>query len=559
MKTISVIGPTTTRWGQTVVHDNLYAVLELPHTENVAETGHQIIESLTQRYDETPPTTASALAQLLSPLALPEDASLTVAAIANDTIHLAGQGNGKAFLYRGSTWAPIFEKNQPISGPLQKHDRVFLCTPSLLRAISENQLAQFAQPEELNDIEEDIAAQLHQSDQSDGAACFILENTTLPEKPIPSSPTAPSPRTLEKKRPNRRKVTLTVGSVLAILLITSLFFGSRERARVAREAQLQQVLGAVTSAIEEGEALVDVNPTEAREKLIPAHETLTEALDTFPEESSEYQEVVQLVNKTSELLEQSERKYELQEPNLFMDLTWITDDAEGNRIHRSDDTLSVLDTKNGALYSTTLEKKNNTVEASRSEFKKSIDIVRKDNNPYILTQTNDGYAVIDKDAQPIVEGFDGNPIALETFAGNLYVLDTQKGILVMPSTEEGFGSPRSWFSEDVSLDLGDAQDFAIDGSIWTVTNDNILKFTQGVPDAYTMKDGVLTSAKALYTDSDSNLLYILEDERVVVFDKKGAYQEQYLWEGLRDATDIFAIDDQQILILHTKTIYQIDR
>ncbi|MCR4263094.1 MAG: hypothetical protein NUV98_00040, partial [Candidatus Roizmanbacteria bacterium] len=99
----------------------------------------------------------------------------------------------------------------------------------------------------------------------------------------------------------------------------------------------------------------------------------------------------------------------------------------------------------------------------------------------------------------------------------------------------------------------------IDGSIWVLTNDNVLKFTQGVPDSYSLQGGVLTTAKALYTDSESNFLYVLENDRIIIFDKKGVYQEQYVLSECAEATDLVVLQDKQILLLHKNSVYQIDR
>ena len=559
MQTVSAVGPTLSRWGQTLAHNNLLVVIELPYQEHISEIGHGILQTIQDRYDELQPTTLPQIELLVKTLDLPEDSALVLGCVVGDVLYLTGRGNGTVYLYRNNRWAPIFVSDQSISGPLDTHDRVFLCTPALIRSISEETLAELAQPEELNDIKEDIAALLHQSDYADGAACLIVQHSPLETVAIYDSISVPP----DEKKPRfgsspRKKITATVGSILAILLISSLVFGTRQRARVQRAQQLEQVLGAVSTPLDEGSALVDVNPNEARGKLIPVQEKLAEALNAFPEESKEYQEIVSLINRTNELLQKSERKYEITEPALFMDITWIKDGAEGYRMHRSDDTLVFVDREQGALYRTSLEKKNSTIEASDDTFKQAVDIAHASGKTYVLLPDK---KIIDEEKQTVTDSFEGtsNPIALEAFNENLYVLDTQSGILKLAKTDSGFGSPRSWFENEVSLDFSDAKDLAIDGSIWVVTNDNILKFTQGVPDSYSLKDGVLTTAKAIYTDADSNFLYVLENDRIVIFDKKGAYQEQYVLSESTEATDLVVLQDKQILLLHKNSVYQVDR
>ncbi|MBI4136448.1 hypothetical protein HY469_00140 [Candidatus Roizmanbacteria bacterium] len=568
MHTVSVVGPTQNRWGQTLIHHSLLAVIEVPHEEQISEIGHEILQKIQDQYDELQPTTLPQFELLVNTLELPPQSSIVIACVVHDTLYVTGRGGGTVYVYRNNQWAPIFVNDQSISGPLVLHDRILLCTPALIRAISEEALAELVQPEELYDIEEDIAALLHQSDYADGAACLIIQHDPLPVVAAQTTaapqqeqiPVSEVPNRSKEKWQNlsKRNVTVLVGTVLAFLLISSLVFGTRQRARMHREQQLSQVLGAVTGPIDEGSALVDVNPLEARNKLVPVQKQLTETLDTFPEESKEYQEIVLLINKTNELLQKSERKYEINEPSLFLDLSWIKENAQGYRMHRSDDTLVFADREQGALYRTSLENKNNTIDAAHDSFKQAVDIAHTTGKTFTLLSDK---TIVDKDRNTVADSFEesSNPVALESFNDNLYLLDTRTGIAKLPKTEAGFGSPRTWFETEVSLDFGDVKDLAIDGSIWVATNDNILKFTQGIPDPYSLQGGVLTTAKALYTDADSNLLYILEQDRVVIFDKKGVYQEQYVWSGMAEATDIVVLDDTHILILRGSSVYQIDR
>src|SRR3989344_1145009 len=197
MYTVSVGGPTQHRWGQTFTHRNLLVVIELANDEHVSEIGHEILLTIQDRYDELQPKTLPQIELLIKTLDLPSNSTIVLGCIVGDILYVTGRGQGTVYLYRNNQWAPVFVNYQSISGPLDTDDRIFLCTPALIRSISEETLAELAQPEELNDIEEDIAALLHQSDYADGAACLIVQHSPLEtggtyQSPITSEEVVPS-------------------------------------------------------------------------------------------------------------------------------------------------------------------------------------------------------------------------------------------------------------------------------------------------------------------------------------------------------------------------------
>ena len=105
---------------------------------------------------------------------------------------------------------------------------------------------------------------------------------------------------------------------------------------------------------------------------------------------------------------------------------------------------------------------------------------------------------------------------------------------------------------------------AIDGSIWLLRQDGkILKFSQGSPEAFGVAglDKPFSSPSVIYTDSEAENLYILDkgNSRIVVLTKGGEYQGQYIWEGIKEASDMVVSEkEEKIFLLSGEKIYKID-
>ena len=155
----------------------------------------------------------------------------------------------------------------------------------------------------------------------------------------------------------------------------------------------------------------------------------------------------------------------------------------------------------------------------------------------------------------------GDVVAIGSFAGNLYLLDKEKGTIYKYQGSQG--EKRNYLASDVHPDFGNAASMAIDGAIWVLFSDGrVTKFIQGVPESLTLQglDTPLSSPTVLYTDDESDQLYILDkgNKRVVVAKKDGTYSSQYVWEGIKDVTDIVASEkEKKIFLLSGSKIYVI--
>jgi hypothetical protein len=97
---------------------------------------------------------------------------------------------------------------------------------------------------------------------------------------------------------------------------------------------------------------------------------------------------------------------------------------------------------------------------------------------------------------------------------------------------------------------------AIDGSVWVLFSDGtIVKYTRGEKDAFgvTGLDQEFEKPTKIFTSPEVDNLYILDQQktRVVVMDKTGEYQAQYLWPGIAGVRDLTVSEELGKMFLLT--------
>lgn len=121
---------------------------------------------------------------------------------------------------------------------------------------------------------------------------------------------------------------------------------------------------------------------------------------------------------------------------------------------------------------------------------------------------------------------------LSGFAGNLYVLDVGLGeILKYSPTVDGYAiPPTEWLSADRSVDLGDAVDMAVDGSIYLLrSTGRVEKLMAGEPAPFDQPDEFsLTQPVACFAAPPPGSVFLADATRILQFDTAGIFQRQLL-------------------------------
>ncbi len=122
---------------------------------------------------------------------------------------------------------------------------------------------------------------------------------------------------------------------------------------------------------------------------------------------------------------------------------------------------------------------------------------------------------------------------LSSYNDNVYALSAASGQIVkMRPQGIGFEAGTPWITAKTS-DLSHAKALAIDGSLWVLTDTDVIVFKSGreTPWSHATIDPAIVKPIDIWTDLESKYLYILDgsDGRVVVMDKeKGGIVAQYV-------------------------------
>ena len=139
------------------------------------------------------------------------------------------------------------------------------------------------------------------------------------------------------------------------------------------------------------------------------------------------------------------------------------------------------------------------------------------------------------------------PNAVDSFFGNFYVLDSQANALLRyrPTTDGYSAPPESYFTADQAIDLSNATDLAIDGSVYILFQDGrINKYLSGQPDTFNVTglDVPFNNPVSIFTAPDEEVqhVYVADagNQRIVQLNKDGSFVRQF--KAQRDQVVSFA-------------------
>lgn len=368
--------------------------------------------------------------------------------------------------------------------------------------------------------------------------------------------------------PNSTKY-LVAGIVVAVLV---LFIGisviSKSQARATDEKAYQEQLTAIEDVMERAAgAVIYKDENQARSLFVNA-QTLIESLPTdTPEREEKAQE---LNHDLQAALNDIRHLVTVPNPPLLADLETLTDGVFGNTVLLSEGTLFIAGS-DGRIYELNQTEKRFDLAASMGsgETFSPLASTQEDGRLYVLGQTGSVYGVsLENETISTLEIQDDRWVDLEAYANRLYLLrpsqnGTEGQIVRFNRNGSSLTDPSDWItSRTVSFDT--ATSIAIDGNVYVLMSDgSIARFASGSEEGWDVGivDPRITSATKLWTDPESDYLYVLEPstERLIVFRKdSGAFVVQYRSDAFTGLTD-FVVDEAgyTIYLLAGSKLYSI--
>ena len=505
---------------------------------------------------------------------LPEQitANFCVAFVKDAILYLFLQGRGRVIMKRGEKHGVLLEQpeesSQKIytaSGYLHNGDTIILESNQFANNMLDNHITEALQLDIPNDIAESLSIHMHKHADGDQAAIIIKyqgispilhaekkEEQTLADAAhedeevqqtmkqtiatetdsFDEPPSSPYLQSLVHKGASlfttipflkykrsfghldhRKKLFVSIGVILVILLIVSIFFTKQQQEKTQKAEQFAAIYDPALKKYDEGHSLMALNPTTSREDLLEAEKLLQEGQKSFPEGSPEAKQIAELLLKVQQALNTEAQKNVIAISEISVDenspLALANKITTGKGFSHNDDAVYYV--TNDEAVSVSSSGDQTTLVTNDNDWEKALTIV-----PYLT---------------------------------NFYILDQQDGILKFVPAGDSYNKSAYLTS---SPDLSSAIDIAIDSSIWILFSDGtIKKYTRGAEDSFSIKDLTtpLNQPTRIVTAPDFEHVYILDNgnSRIVKIATDGTFQKEYIADPLKEAT-LFTVNDSESTI-----------
>ncbi|MBI2011491.1 hypothetical protein HYS91_01850 [Candidatus Daviesbacteria bacterium] len=512
-----------------------------------------------------------------------------------NVLYIKSQGLHQAYLYRDGNLTNLTSDSQSqlLSGHLQVGDKLMLLSNSLERLLNNEQLQAGETIDGLigkniEEFEEEVN-ELSSVDNSQALAGVLIDYHSdlqgVNEKSINVN-TLKSPSRFKFKLqslvslfefvpklkflPKKRKIQIITGVSLILILVIGAFFLNFNRSsnKITSSSisgdNYSNHLQKARDNFSLAKSLQESDGNKAKEALLLAKQSIAEALKLKPNEA----EALGLQNEIKSSEASILKIYQLDTLTNFLDLNLVKKDFSARKMSQSLGKILLLDEDRKTLISFDLKQKNNQILAGETQLGDAKYAALNGDFAFIYSKDK-GILRLDtlkqKTTQVVKPDSDwGNIIDIYGFAGNIYLLDNLKNqIWKYLPTESSYSGKRAYLNEETKVDFADVKRFHIDQSIWVLKNSEVLKFIQGALDNFSI-EGVSSPLGVIdnfFTSEKSDNLYFLDKNlgRIIVLDKKGQTQAEYMGEKLKEIED-FIVDeeDKKVYLLQQGKITTFD-
>jgi len=364
--------------------------------------------------------------------------------------------------------------------------------------------------------------------------------------------------TIEMDTVQNRKLAVSVGVILLILLIVSIIFGIRQKKTKEEVDRYEPALEQAKHEYDESIDLYTLDVERSRELFLESKKKV----ESLKNEGIEDERLTQLIND----IEQNQGKIlgeYYNEPELFVDLSLLSDGFQATSLKESDENLFVFDRDGERIVRVNISTKRSEVVAGPDQIDSAKDIAVFVDNVYVLE--DDAVVKVGEEKESVIDADWSGEVLINSYSGNIYVLEKGAGkIWRYPGIEEGFASGSNWFSEGVEPDLTKINSWTIDGTMWLLNNSGrIIRYSLGNQVAFEVQqvEFGLEKTKDIFTNEEQEYLYLLdsENERVVVITKEGEYKAQYKNSNIKNAEEIVVSEKEgRLILLSENKLFSID-
>lgn len=523
------------------------------------------------------------------------EVEITAVTLIGDVVYSVAAGGAEVHIFRNGILAKILESTPgevvSASGYPQEGDILILGTKLFFETSPVGVLKAAIEGKDPESAIEALAPSVHAKEDTGGLGAAVIsfqkeEEATAPIKEAQElTPSKKGPEILgktleaflgfaskilpekkiyvrgmegaEEEVPQKRKVTLTVGAILLVLLVVSIGFGISAKNAREEKARYETRLTQAQHEFDEAISLSSLNQERARE-LFASSRSIADSLIS---EGVEDDILTELVKKLDENQGAILGEYKA-EPDLFVDLSILSSGLKGEDLAASSEMLFVLDKKGRRVVGINFASKKTEIVAGPDQISEANDLAVYEDRAFILS--GDGIYEIGEETRKAVDKEWEGEVLVYSYAGNIYLIDKSAGVIWRyPGSGTSFGTKQNWFAPGIKPDLTLVRAVTIDGSIWLLSSSGkISKFSLGNQVSFG-PSGVfpeMLTPDAIYTNEELDYLYLLEKskKRIVVLEKDGKYKAQYIADKIGEATDIAVSEkDSKIVLLVGTKLYSV--
>ena len=355
-----------------------------------------------------------------------------------------------------------------------------------------------------------------------------------------------------------RKSTFYVGTILLALLLVSIGFGIKQNLNKKYRASYEGKLIQAKNELSEAKSILGADSKRARELFLESKATV----DSLISQKISDKEITVLDKEIKEE-ESAILGIYRESPQLYLDLSLLSSGFKGDKLVASGKTIYVFDRDGKRVVGIDVATKKTRVVAGPEQLDGITEIAAYEDQVFGIDA--DGVFTLGEKKEKVIEKEWVGEVIPNAYAGNIYLVDKNASVIWRyVGTNGKFGARTNWLAPGIKIDFSQVTSVAIDGSFWLLFKPfKITRLSLGSPQKFVIS-GVpqeLSTAVALYSDEEQKYLYVLDanQKRVVVLDKTGGYQAEYLADGLGEATGIIVSEKEGKMIILTGTkLYSIE-
>lgn len=379
-----------------------------------------------------------------------------------------------------------------------------------------------------------------------------------------------SPHYPRLKGPKHRisRMSLSVGVLLLILLLVSIYLGGRQRQERHKTEQFNAFVEPLETQVAQAYALQEANPLEAKRLVNISLETFVQGKSTY-ELEPQFKARLEALEKT---LTQATMEVigisQATSLSPWHDLSLIKNGALGTEIAVAGDQLFVLDQVGGFIYGIDVNSKEAQVVAGSPELRGSTHLAAMSNRLVVVSQgklleisasqKTTAFLTTDSEASTSIK-------ATAFWLGNIYTLDPGvPTIWKYPASGQGVGQAQSWLKDSSLLDTN-AIDMAIDGDVWVLHGTGtLMRLRQGLRAGFALETNntPLTSAAGLAIGQENDVLFVYDsvNDRILEITKAGIFKREYTLDEQLVVQDMAYCDTtDQLFLLSGNELFVVPR